>query len=122
MGIAGAIISTTNVENILQLDLLATDFFRNAALPSYLYYNPNAEAKEVAINVGDQPIKIYDATLRAFVNENVTGNVKFTIPKEQASVLVWVPQDATISEQQGKLYANGVVIDYHYTENSMPKE
>lgn len=122
VGIAGAIISKTNVENILQLDLLATDFFRKDALPSYLYYNPNGEAKEIAINVGDQPIKIYDATRRAFVNENITGNVKFTIPKEQASVLVWVPQDAAISEQNGKLYADGVVIDYRYKEKSMPKE
>ena len=39
-GVFGSIIKTTNVEKILQLDLLATDFYRDAAHSTYLYYNP----------------------------------------------------------------------------------
>jgi len=31
--------------------------------------------------------------------------------------LVFVPQDAKISEKEGKLYADDVVIDYHYELN-----
>ena len=114
VGIAGSIISKTNVENILQLDLLATDFFRKDAFPSYLYYNPNGEAKEVSIHVGEKQMKIYDAMQRAIINENVTGSFKFTIAKEQASLLVLVPKDAVMSERNGKLYANNVIIDYRY--------
>lgn len=115
VGIAGSIISKTNVENILQLDLLATDLFRKDAFPSFLYYNPNGEAKEVSINVGEKSLKIYDAIRRAFINENFKGNFNFTIPKEQASLLVMVPKDAVVSEKDGKLYANDVVIDYRYS-------
>ena len=115
VGIAGSIISTTNVENILQLDLLATDLFRKDAFPSFLYYNPNEEAKSVSINVGEKPLKIYDAIQRAFINENVKGNFNFIIPKEHATLLVMVPNDAVISEKNGKLYANDVVIDYRYS-------
>lgn len=118
VGIAGSIISKTNVENILQLDLLATDFFRKDAFPSFLYYNPNGDLKEVSIHVGEKPLKIYDAIKRAFIGEKVKNTFSFTIAKEQASLLVLVPQNAVISEMDGKLYANDVVIDYQYSTNN----
>ncbi len=118
VGIAGSIISRTDVENILQLDLLATDFYREAAFPSFLYYNPNPEIKEVTVSVGENQLKIYDAMQRAFIAENVKNNFTFNIAKEHASLLIWVPQGAFISENEGKLYADDVVIDYRYsTEN-----
>ncbi|MBC7222062.1 hypothetical protein H5T56_03655 [Candidatus Bipolaricaulota bacterium] len=44
-GVFGAIVSQTNVEGILQIDLLATDYFRGLAYPTYLYYNPYPEEK-----------------------------------------------------------------------------
>ena len=115
VGIAGSIISSTNIQNILQLDLLATDFYREKAFPSYLYYNPNSEIKEVTISVGKNKLKIYDALKRAFIAEKVTNNFMFTISKEQSSLLVMVPQDAVISEKNGKLYADDVIIDYKYS-------
>ena len=114
VGIAGAIISRTNIENILQLDLLATDFYREKAFPSYLYYNPNPEAKEVTISVGKNEVKIYDAIKRAFIAKKVKGSFTFKVTKENSSLLVLVPQDAEISEKDGKLYADDVIIDYHY--------
>lgn len=117
VGIAGAIISATNVDNILQLDLLATDFYRNAAWPSYLYYNPNQEAKSVTISVGEKSLKIYDAIQRKIIRENVKGDFTFDISRENAALLVMVPQTAGISEKNGKLYADGVVIDYRYSKN-----
>tara|TARA_R110002050_G_scaffold83254_4_gene177912 strand:+ start:20491 stop:22233 length:1743 start_codon:yes stop_codon:yes gene_type:complete len=115
VGIAGSIISKTTIENILQLNLLATDFYRSEAFPSFLYYNPNSEAKEVTISVGDNLLKIYDALQRAFIAENIKGNFKFSVAKQQASLLVWVPQDAAITVKNGKLYANDVIIDYRYS-------
>jgi len=115
VGIAGAIISKTNVANILQLDLLATDFYRNEAFPSFLYYNPNPENKEVIISVGKNEVKIYDAMQRAFIAKNVKNNYKLSVNKENAALLVLVPQDAVISVKNGKLYANDMVIDYRYS-------
>ncbi|WP_216663685.1 MULTISPECIES: hypothetical protein [unclassified Lentimicrobium] len=114
VGIAGSIISRTNIENILQLDLLATDFYKAAAYPSYLYYNPNAEAKEVIISVGTQKVKVYDATKRAFISNGAIGEFAFTMKKEEAAVLVLVPINAKIEAKDTKLYADAVVIDYRY--------
>tara|TARA_R110002111_G_scaffold87008_2_gene136328 strand:- start:5323 stop:7044 length:1722 start_codon:yes stop_codon:yes gene_type:complete len=115
VGIAGAIISRTNVDNILQLDLLATDFYRGNAFPSFLYYNPNAEVKAVTISTGEQELKVYDAVQRAFIAENVRGSFTFNVAKEHAALLVLVPQETVIIEKNGKLYANDVIIDYRYS-------
>jgi hypothetical protein len=114
VGIAGSIISRTNIKNILQLDLLATDFYKAKAYPTYLYYNPNPETEEVTISTGNQELKIYDAMQRAFIAKNVSGSFTFKIGKENSAILVFVPKKAKISTRQGKLYADNVVIDYHY--------
>lgn len=117
VGIAGSIISRTNVKNILQLDLLATDFYKDEAYPSYLYYNPNPEMKEVTISIGDHEQKIYDAMQRAFIAKKITGSFTFNVNKEHSALLVLVPQESIISEKNGKLYADDLVIDYHYPSN-----
>jgi hypothetical protein len=114
VGIAGAIISRTNIENILQLDLLATDFYREEAYPSYLFYNPNPESKEVTISVGQNEVKIYDAVQRAFISNSASGDFTFQIQNQNSSVLIFVPKTAKIETREGKLYADNVVIDYHY--------
>jgi len=114
VGIAGAIISKTNIENILQLNLLATDFYKDEAFPSYLYYNPNPEDKEVTISLGEKEIKIYDAIKRAFISQKVKGDFAFKLAKENSAVLIFVPVKSIISDKEGKLFADDVVIDYHY--------
>ena len=58
VGIFGSIIEETNVEGILRLDLLATDFYRTEAYPTYLYYNPYDEEKELVIE--DQVSSVFD--------------------------------------------------------------
>ena len=116
VGIAGAIVSKTNIENILQLNLLATDFYRNKAFPSFLYYNPNNENKKITINVGDFEVKIYDAIKRKFIANNIKGNFTFEIEKENSAVLIRIPEKAKITIKEGKLYANDVVIDYRYSQ------
>lgn len=114
VGIAGAIISKTNIENILQLNLLATDFYKDEAYPSYLFYNPNPEDKEVIISVGEEEIKIYDAIKRAFISQKAKGEFTFKLSKENSAVLIFVPKKSKINAIEGKLFADGVVIDYHY--------
>jgi hypothetical protein len=114
VGIAGSIISSTNIKNILQLDLLATDFYKSGAYPTYLYYNPNPEVKAVTILTGEKEIKIYDAIKRAFIAKNIKGSLTFNVAQEHSALLVFVPQKAVIKEENGKLYADNIVIDYHY--------
>lgn len=114
VGIAGAIISNTNVPNILQLNLLATDFYKNKAFPSYLYYNPNPNDTDVTIEIASEKVKIYDAIKQVFIANKVSNNFTFKVTKENAALLVLVPQEAKIESKNRKLYADDVVIDYRY--------
>ena len=77
IGYLGALLEQTNEEKILKLDLLKTDFFNDAAYPSYLLYNPYSTAKSVVINAGQQPTDIYDVLSESFLAQNVTGEVMY---------------------------------------------
>ncbi|WP_353124587.1 hypothetical protein [Parapedobacter pyrenivorans] len=116
VGIFGSIIHRTDVAGILQLDLLATDFFRGAAYPSYLYFNPYDEAKEVSL---DLPVEagrtdLYDAVQGRFIARGVAGGSRVNLPAGGSAVIICVPSGARISQEQNKLLADGVVIDYHF--------
>jgi len=115
VGIAGAIISKTNIKNILQLNLLTTDFYKPKTFPSYLFFNPNPKMKEVIIPVGNKELKIYDAISQSFISKNAIGEFTFKITKENSVLLVFVPKKAKIESKDGKLYADNVVIDYHFS-------
>lgn len=116
VGIFGSIIRPTDVEGILQLDLLATDFFRDKAYPSYLYYNPYDEDKEITASLSENngAVDLYDAVQGRFVAQEVTGSARITILAGQSAVIVAVPAGANITQDGKKLMADGVVIDYRF--------
>ena len=115
-GVFGSIIKTTNVDKILQLDLLATDFYRDAAHSTYLYYNPYATTKSVAINLGAGPsFDLYDAVSNRYLAQGATGQTFFNVPSDEAVMLVLVPSGGTQTRQGRRLLVNGVVIDYNAT-------
>lgn len=114
VGIFGSIIKPTNVKGILELDILATDFFRDNAYPTYLYYNPHSTSKSIIIkNHSNTKIDLYDAVSDRFVAKTIKNTKKITIPSKEAMVLVQVPHKATLKYSQGKLLANDVVINYN---------
>ncbi len=117
VGVFGSIIRPTNVESILQLDLLATDFFRDEAYPSFLYYNPYSEEKQVEVMppTGSGLVDLYDAAQGRFIAHGISGTTRLTLAAETAAVLVVVPAEATLSREGKKLLANGVVIDYQFS-------
>lgn len=116
VGFFGSIIRSTNIPAILQLNLLATDFFHDKAFPSFLYYNPYPEAKKVIVPLEGQAVDIYNTVTRTFVARNVTGSYELPIAATSSAILVMVPAGAKTSEKDGKLLANDVIIDYHFTE------
>ncbi len=109
MGIFGSIIETTNVEGILKLDLLATDFYRDEAYPTYLYYNPYSELKEVFLS--DGPGSYYELISKSPI---VTTEGRIMIPPRSSVVLVSVPKDGEWKTIDGKLLINDVVVDFHH--------
>jgi len=118
VGIFGGIIKTTNVEKILQLDLLKTDFLSDEAYPTFLYYNPYATSQSVAINTGSNTVDLYDVLAEAFIAQNVTGVVNFDMGADKAMELVLVPTGGVISYDLNKLLINDIVVDYRQTQQS----
>jgi len=113
VGIFGGIIDTTNIEGILKLDVLKTDYFQDNAYPSYLYYNPYDQSKIVTIDVGTEMVDFYDAVTNQFLTQSVSGQTTISIPADEALLLVLVPAGGTIIYAEEKMLVNGIVIDYN---------
>ena len=94
------------------MDCLKTDFFREKAYPTYLYFNPYKEDKSVMIDVGDRPIDLYDAVSRSFVAQNVVGQTSIRLTKDSAAVIVLAPAGGVLVQDGSKLLVNGITVDY----------
>ncbi|WP_455463367.1 hypothetical protein [Candidatus Hodarchaeum mangrovi] len=112
VGIFGGIISPTNIEGILQLDCLKTDYYHDDAYPTFLYYNPYNSNKTVEINVGQYICDLYDATTNSFLKKGVSGLSSFILPSNTAALIVIVPSEGTLSYIDNKTLINGVIVDY----------
>ena len=114
-GVFGAIIRETNQQQILQLDLLATDFYHDAAYPTYLYYNPLGSSQSVQIELGSGQFDLYDAVSNRFLFRNLTGQAAFSIASDKAVQLVLAPAGGVATTDGRRLLVDGVVIDYNAT-------
>lgn len=108
----GSIVKTTDIEGILQLDCLATDFYSAPANPTYVYYNPFSESKTITLNVGKTASMLYDATSHQFIAKKVTGTTRLTLKPDTAVVVVLCPADGTITSAKNRLLCNTRVIDW----------
>lgn len=113
VGILGAIVKKTNIEGILQLNLLATDYYHNAAFPTYLYYNPYATSKQVELNLNNAAIDIYDAISNRIILKDVTGVVQIDVPAKSSVMAVIIPANSKIVYHLNQANVNGVIIDYN---------
>ena len=112
VGIFGGIISRTDDEKILQLDCLKTDFFHDKAYPTYLYFNPYKEDKEIHIDLGPNRVDLYDTVSKRWVKKSALGTTSLRLVRDTAAVIVLVPAGAEVIRTGRKLLANGVVVDY----------
>ena len=112
-GILGALIDTTDVQGILKLNLLATDYYHNGAYPSYLFYNPYAVEKTVIVNFTGGPFDIYDAVSNQVIITNASGNTSIPLPADGAIIAVLLPAGSAIGYDLNKTLVNDIVIDYN---------
>lgn len=112
VGMFATMINPTDDPEIFQLDLLACDFFRDKAYPSYLYYNPYDDRREVSVRVGDSPVDVYDAVRNSYVARKVSGTVKVPLEADSAAVLVLAPAGGKETFDGRKTLVDGVVIDF----------
>ena len=113
VGYLGGIVEPSNVEGVLQIDLCATDFLGGPAWPTYLYYNPKASSVSVQLNVGPEPVDIYDTITQQFLQQGVTGVRSFNVPSNSARVLVLTKSGALRYYHGGKLFVDGAAVDYY---------
>lgn len=114
-GIFGSIVKETEIKGILGLDLLATDFYRRDAYPTWLFYNPYGTTKTINFKT---PAKgksdVYDLISQRFIARNVSSGAKVQIPSLQSLVLVCVPAGKKTKVKNNQLSIDGIVLDYQY--------
>ncbi|HNC29588.1 MAG TPA: hypothetical protein PKX08_06280, partial [Cyclobacteriaceae bacterium] len=110
VGIFGSIIKKTNVEKILQLDCNVTDFYGKNEFPTYLYYNPYDEDKEVSFTGNEGSFDLYDALTQTVLKEGAVSGDMFTIPAKGARLIVVLPQGSKIEKQKNQVSTGGKVI------------
>lgn len=113
VGIFGSIIRATNVTGIVQLNLLATDFYSDKAYPSFLYYNPYAANKTVSIQIEKgKKADLYNTVSGSFVARNVSSSAKIKIAAGSSAVIIIIPSNGKITYKGSKMLVNGIVVDY----------
>ncbi len=112
VGVFGAIVRPTNHERILQIDLRATDSCSGPSYPSYLFYNPYPQSKEIVLSIATDPQDLYDCVSNRVLAHHASGCARFLVPPDEAVVLVLIPSGAKQSRQGSRLIANRVVVDY----------
>lgn len=112
VGNLGGLIKPTNVERILRLDLLKTDYFHGPAYPTFLYYNPYPAPKEVEVDLGAEPKDLYDAVSKDFLFRSAGGIAKIRIPPDTARVLVLAPPGGKLTRDGTHTLIDGVIVDY----------
>jgi len=112
IGYLGSIVSPTNVDGILKLDVLATDFFGKDAYPTYLYYNSQASPRTIQLQVGGDPVDVYDALTETFLHQQVTGIVPLSIPAGEARLVTLCPAGGKVTYDRHQMLVDGIVVDY----------
>jgi hypothetical protein len=113
VGIFGSIIRKTEVEGILQLNLLATDFFHDKAYPTFLYYNPYTSKKTVSIKIENgKKMDLYNTVTASFIARNISSSAQIELLPKTAAVVVCVPADGKITYDGNKMLIDGIVVDF----------
>jgi len=111
-GILGGIIQRTDVERVLQLDLLKTDYFHAEAYPTYLYYNPYPSAKTVTVELGPDASDVYEAVSDRLLQTNALGRAHITLAPDAAMIVVLTPVGGKILREGGRTVIDNVIVRY----------
>ena len=115
VGIFGSIIRATDVPGVLQLNLLATDFYHDKAWPTYLYYNPYAENKSVSISIETgKNTDLYNTVTGQFIARNISSSAQIKLTPKNAAVIVCLPAGGKVTYSGEKMLVDGIVADYMF--------
>lgn len=113
VGMLAAIVDTTDVEGILQLDCNATDFYSARKFPTYLVFNPYFENKTVTLNLNvADPVDMYDLVSKQYLKKNCKDKAVISLNANSAVTIVCLPSSAVKTKKKGKLMIGKDVVDY----------
>ncbi|MGF7048222.1 hypothetical protein J2T13_002729 [Paenibacillus sp. DS2015] len=110
-GYLGGLIEQTNVEGILKIDTLKTDYFHQEAYPTFLYYNPHESEQIVEMtSLGSDPVDLFDSVKGSFVARDVKEQTTFRMKGDTAAVIVIVPAGGTLSSKEQQTFIHDVFV------------
>ena len=110
-GYLGGVIEETNVEGILKIDTLKTDYFHEEAYPTFLYYNPYESDREVEVTgLGSEPVDLFDSVSGRFIAQDVNDQTNIRLAGGEAAVIVIVPAGGDITSEQRQTLIDGVFV------------
>ncbi len=113
VGIFGSIIQKTNVDQILQLDCNATDFYSTNDYPTYLYYNPYLTEQTVKFNGSiSGKFDLYNALSYQKLAIGAENGHTFTIASQSAVLLVVLPENSKLKKEGNTILSNEKVVCY----------
>ncbi len=110
----GELVKPTEDEYILQMNLSQSDFLCARSLPTYLYYNPRGQEKQVTLSFQAGTFDVYDLGSHKFVAEHQSKSMALSLPAEASRVIVIVPSGAKRKLDGATLSCDGVPIDYSW--------
>jgi len=117
VGYLAAVVKTTNVPQILQIDLNKTDFYGENALPSWMYFNSTTASQQVNVILPSGTYGMYDAITELVINPTASGTIQLTVPAGEVRLIRLFPSGVTPESRNGRLYSGTDVLDYHYQYN-----
>ncbi len=114
VGYLAAAVKSTNIPEILQIDLNKTDFYGDDSLLSYLYFNPTPDARQVQVDLPAGTFAVYEAITEIILSSSVSGSFQLTVPAGEVRLIRLFTAGLTPESQNGRLYAGNDVLDYHY--------
>ena len=109
IGALGGIVSETDVNGILKIDLNATDSFGVNDYPTYLLYNPYETAKTVSFDCGNG-CDLFDSVTKSVVARNAKGAVNVRIPARSSKVVVVLTENSKYIQTESGVTVNGVKV------------
>ncbi|HNS17526.1 MAG TPA: T9SS type A sorting domain-containing protein [Bacteroidales bacterium] len=114
VGYLAAVVKSTNVPEILQIDLNKTDFYGDNSLTSWLFYNPALNSKQVQVNLPPGKFAVYEAITESVLFSEATGSFQLPIPSGEVRLIRLFTAGLEPQQDQNRLYVGVDVLDYHY--------
>jgi hypothetical protein len=114
VGILGGILSRTSDEQILQIDLLRTDYFHTQAYPTFLFYNPHPVSRRFEADFGSRRCDLYDVAADRVVKQNVIGKTSLKLPADTAVVIIAAPPGGQRTRQGSRVLIDEVAVRWNY--------